>query len=172
MKSSLLLRPPDKKLIQVTMVSSKDSSVDAFVASCHPLSLPITHHCHLALFASRAAHLCHSSINGWLFILCLFYYPLHTFILISRRRVSIAFVAGCHPFLPPIASHILLLSLPATARLHRSPDDGWLLRPLPSVILSPLLSSSACAIIDALVANTELNFHQATSSTIPNQHYA
>ena len=106
-------------------------------------------------------------------ILCLFHYPLHTFILISHRRVSVdAFAAGCHPLLPPIASHVLSLLLPATARLHRSPVDGWLLCPLPSVILSPLLSSSACAIIDALVANTELNFHQTTPSTIPNQHYA
>lgn len=96
-------------------------------------------------------------------ILCLFHYPLHTFILISRHHVNVdAFVAGCHPFLPPIATHVLLLSLPATARLHRSPVDGWLLCPLPSVILSPLLSSAACAIIDALVANTELKFHQAT----------
>ena len=75
-------------------------------------------------------------------ILCLSHYPLHTFILISRHHVSVdAIVAGCHPFLPPIASHVLLLLLPATARLHRSPVDGWLLR---CVLCLPSSSAHFC----------------------------
>ena len=85
------------------------ASVHAFITSPHPLSLSITHHCPLP----AAAHLCRSSVNGWLLRLCPFQLhlpvcsPLHGFIFISCHSCASndVFVAGRHPLLPTIASH-------------------------------------------------------------------
>ena len=110
----------------------------------------------LLLSSPAAACLCCSSVNGLLFRLCPLRRP--PSVLLSAARFHHLTPSCKHRRFrcwppPPFAAHH---QPPATdACLCRSPINGWLLRPPPSIILHPLLSLSACAIIDDLVANTE-----------------
>ena len=128
------------------------ASVDAFVDGRCPL-LPIAIHCPLALITSCCLSLllfCQwfvvsslpASSSSICSVLCCPIPSSHAVV-----QASTLSLLAAAPFRDPS---------PATdACLCRSPVNGWLLRPPPSIILHPLLSLSARAIIDACVANTE-----------------
>jgi hypothetical protein len=127
--------------------------VNAFVDGRCPLLLHIAIHCPLALITSR----------------CLYWPLFRQWLVVASLPALSSSVCSvvCYPIpsSPTVVRALTLLLLAATpchgpspatdASLHRSPDNGWLLHPLPSVILHPLSSLSARAIIDTLFANTE-----------------
>ena len=126
--SRFLVRLPLSSL-QASMLSSP-----ATTPFCCPLPITV-----ILLSLPFAAHLCRSSVNGWLLRLCPLCHPptvsfstvhCHPHLLPPAvvRALMLSLLTTA-PFHRPTPATVHLLSLPASACLCRSPVDDWLLRP-------------------------------------------
>ncbi len=132
-----------------------------FAAHCQPLSS--CSHCQPLLIFAALPLMVGGCVYARFVVRRVFRHPLPA-LTISCHFTSInTSLLDTAPFCCPLPATVLLLSLPAIAHLCQFPVVCWLLPPLTLVVLCPLLSLFACAMVDALVANSESKIHQTTS---------